>query len=109
MCDQVNNFYDDYKKGNIVTNAKGGQSYHNYGLALDVVEVNGGYYGYSDNYPAERWDAIGRIGKSFGLEWGGDWRRPDRPHFQLNRGTIAQLLTLYNNNKKDSDGYILLT
>ena len=27
---------------------------------------------------------VGAIGKSIGLEWGGDWKTPvDKPHFQL--------------------------
>lgn len=28
--------------GRIVTNAKGGESYHNYGLAIDVIEIKNG-------------------------------------------------------------------
>jgi peptidoglycan L-alanyl-D-glutamate endopeptidase CwlK len=28
------------------------------------------------------WEEIGRIGESAGLEWGGRWAKPDRPHFQ---------------------------
>jgi peptidoglycan L-alanyl-D-glutamate endopeptidase CwlK len=27
----------------------------------------------------------GQIGEAIGLEWGGRWRNPDRPHFQLKR------------------------
>jgi peptidoglycan L-alanyl-D-glutamate endopeptidase CwlK len=28
------------------------------------------------------WEEIGILGESCGLEWGGRWNRPDRPHFQ---------------------------
>jgi peptidoglycan L-alanyl-D-glutamate endopeptidase CwlK len=28
------------------------------------------------------WEEMGRIGESCGLEWGGRWKKPDRPHFQ---------------------------
>jgi len=35
---------------------------------------------------------VGAIGKSVGLEWGGDWTRlPDRPHFQLPSPLSLQL------------------
>ena len=80
--------------GGKVTNAKAGQSYHNYGLAIDVVEVSP-MYGYKKGYPSSRWDKIARIGKSLGLEWGGDWKSfVDKPHFQLNKGKTSQLLAI---------------
>ena len=66
--------------GKIVTNARGGFSYHNYGLAIDVVEIrdNG-----SINWSPD-WDAIGTVGISNGFEWGGNWTTiVDRPHFQM--------------------------
>jgi len=66
--------------GAVVTKAKGGQSWHNFGLAFDigVFSPAGDYLGDSPNYAA-----AGRIGESFGLEWGGRWTRmPDAPHFQ---------------------------
>jgi len=31
--------------------------------------------------------AAGRIGKSVGLVWGGDWKTPDYPHFELPKPT----------------------
>ena len=64
--------------GNIVTNAKGGESYHNYGLAIDVVEIRNRVAIYDTN-----WEAISEIGKRNGFEWGGDWTNPDLPHFQM--------------------------
>lgn len=41
---QQNALYDQGRTvpGKIVTNAKGGESYHNYGLAIDVVEIKNG-------------------------------------------------------------------
>lgn len=81
--------------GDRVTNARGGQSYHNYGLALDVVEVraNG-----SVNWNTD-WAAIGRIGERMGFEWGGNWNGfVDRPHFQMDFGlSTGQLLSRVNN------------
>jgi len=82
--------------GNIVTYARGGQSYHNYALAFDVVDNEKGYNA--------DWQTIGKIGKSLGLEWGGDWGW-DRPHFQLTKGySTSQLYAkLKNQNFK---GYV---
>jgi LysM repeat protein len=72
----------------IVTNAKGGQSYHNFGLAFDIVVLDAlGKVSWDDSHPG--WAAAARIGKQVGLEWGGDWKTfKDRPHYQW-RGTLA--------------------
>ena len=70
------------KPGKIVTKARGGQSWHNFGLAFDVgiFDPSGEhYYGESRAY-----NELGRIGKELGLQWGGDWDFEDPPHFQLN-------------------------
>lgn len=65
--------------GNIVTNAKGGESYHNFAVSFDVVDRKKGY--------DINWELVGKIGKTLGLEWGGDWTSfPDRPHFQYTAG-----------------------
>lgn len=71
--------------GKIVTNAKGGQSYHNYGLAFDFAVL--------DNISTvnwnvdSRWKRVGVLGKALGLEWGGDWTSfKDYPHFQYTFG-----------------------
>ena len=68
--------------GDIVTNARGGESRHNHGLAFDVAfRSPPAQSPFGDENP---WDEIGEIGKGLGLEWGGDWISfPDRPHFQL--------------------------
>ncbi|MCD9185618.1 MAG: peptidoglycan-binding protein [Pyrinomonadaceae bacterium] len=87
------------KPGNIVTNARGGQSLHNYGLAVDVVPL--GANGQPNwNVPNSTWQKIGAAGKRQGMEWGGDWTSfVDRPHFQMTAGrSISSLLNQYNNN-----------
>lgn len=73
------------KPGKIVTNAKGGYSYHNYGLAFDFAVLNDDG---SVNWKVdEQWKRVGAIGKSLGLEWGGDWKDfKDYPHFQYTFG-----------------------
>lgn len=71
------------KAGKIVTNAKGSSysSHHQWGTAFDVYRNDGkGAYNDYDGFFAK----VGKIGKSIGLEWGGDWKNPvDKPHFQL--------------------------
>ncbi len=87
------------KPGPIVTNARGGQSLHNYGLAVDVVPL--GANGQPNwNVPNSTWQKIGAAGKKQGLEWGGDWKSfVDRPHFQLTAGrSTSSLLAQYNRN-----------
>lgn len=87
------------KPGGIVTNAKGGQSLHNYGLAVDVVPLDAN--GQPNwNVPNSTWQKIGAAGKKQGLEWGGDWKSfVDRPHFQMTAGrSISSLLSQYNSN-----------
>lgn len=80
------------KPGKIVTNAKGGYSYHNFGLAFDIVIQNADS-SLCWNTGDKRWKTVGAIGKSLGLEWGGEWRKfPDYPHFQLTFGlSLADL------------------
>lgn len=68
------------KPGPKVTNARGGQSNHNFGVAWDIGVFENGQY--LDESPAYR--QAGSIGKGLGLEWGGDWQRiQDEPHFQV--------------------------
>lgn len=85
--------------GQIVTSARGGESYHNYGLAIDFairvsadkviwdMDYDGNGNGKSD------WMEIVEIAKELGFEWGGDWASfPDYPHLQYDFGySIAEL------------------
>lgn len=72
-------------KGAKVTNAKGGYSWHNFGFAADYCFVVNGKVTWSGP-----WGLFGRVAKSFGLEWGGDFKFLDRPHVQLTKGrTLA--------------------
>jgi len=79
--------------GDIVTNAKGGESYHNYGLAIDfaLMNINGEviwdmeYDGNGNS--KDDWSEVVEIAKSLGFEWGGDWISfKDYPHFQMDFG-----------------------
>lgn len=75
-------------KGNIVTNAKGGQSYHNWRVAYDAAPLddNGKINWSTTGESGKRWRKMGEIGRSIGLEWGGDWKFVDMPHFQYTQG-----------------------
>jgi len=92
------------KAGKIVTNAKGGQSSHNFGTAIDVVPIVNGKADYNTD-----WNKIATIGKSIGFAWGGDWTSiKDKPHFEMNFGnTLAQLRAKYDSGKL-TDGYVQL-
>jgi peptidoglycan LD-endopeptidase CwlK len=65
--------------GNRVTNARGGQSWHNFGLAWDIGIFDGGAYVTKGGPYAQ----VSSAGKVAGVEWGGDWPGfPDPPHYQ---------------------------
>ena len=69
------------KPGQIVSNAKGGQSAHNFGCAIDIVPLKDGAADW--NAPASVWHRLGEIGKSCGLVWGGEFHSiKDLPHFE---------------------------
>jgi len=72
-----------------VTKARGGYSNHNFGIAWDIGLFR--EKDYLEDSPLYR--ECGEIGRSLGLEWGGDWKSfKDEPHFQVPTGlTMAQL------------------
>lgn len=88
------------RPGKRVTNARGGQSWHNYGLAVDVVFLRDGKADW--NGP---WEEIGRIGELLGLIWGGRFKSlPDRPHFEWHPGlTIARAKELVTKGYKPTE------
>jgi hypothetical protein len=87
-------------KGNIVTNAKGGQSFHNFGLAIDVVELTGKTVNWNFDYRK-----LKPIADGMGIEWGGTWKFVDKPHFQITFGyKTSQLAAL----PKDKSGFPII-
>lgn len=103
--------------GKIVTNARGGQSYHNYGLAVDIVLLTtGGGVSWNreldlDGDHVKDWDEIVFVFKHYGWKWGGDWRSfKDYPHFQktFNRST-AELKKRYDSGDFGAKPYVRLT
>jgi peptidoglycan L-alanyl-D-glutamate endopeptidase CwlK len=76
------------KPGARVTNARGGQSNHNYGLAVDLCPFVNGKPDFTAN---STFVAIGTEAVKRGLEWGGNWKKfIDKPHVQLPGMTIAE-------------------
>ena len=70
----------------IVTNARAGQSNHNFGLAIDYVLLS------EDGLKAiwtvnKDWKRVAAIGKELGFKWGGDWTSfKDYPHLEMMGG-----------------------
>jgi peptidoglycan L-alanyl-D-glutamate endopeptidase CwlK len=100
-------------KGKIVTSARGGFSYHNYGLAIDICLLVDGKANWDVTADYDRdgksdWTEVVSIFKHHGWEWGGDWRFYDPPHFQKTFGkSIAELRSLKLNGKVDKEGFVL--
>lgn len=96
-----------------VTKARGGKSYHNYGLAIDIVllvdkDKNGSFESASwetnvdfDGDGKADWQEVVLIFKQYGWIWGGDWASfPDKPHFEKSFGySVNDLLLKYNAKK----------
>lgn len=85
------------KRLGVVTQAKAGQSIHNYHLAFDIVLLldknNDGVFE-SATYEMLDFDKDGKADwlevveyfKSKGFVWGGDWEFKDKPHFEMTFG-----------------------
>lgn len=91
--------------------ARPGQSYHNYGLAIDVIVTN--------NKNPRDLDSLKRaslIAKSLGMEWGGSWTSTrfagykEIHHFQYTNGrTWRELKDQLVSGKYDSNGFVTIT
>ncbi|MEK3792049.1 M15 family metallopeptidase [Paenibacillus sp. FSL R7-0204] len=89
------------RPGRIVTNARGGHSYHNYGLAIDFALLlpNGSSVSWDmtrdgDQDGVADWQEVIQEAKALGFESGGDWTSfKDYPHLQMTFGLrLADLL-----------------
>lgn len=83
-------------KGKIVTQAKGGTSWHNWGLAVDIVilydlDGNGSFEtaSWDEN---KHWMMVVSEFKKAGFAWGGDFRTfKDSPHFEMTFGLSTSI------------------
>lgn len=106
--------------GNKVTWVKGGYSYHNYGLAVDIVllidkDKNGTFESASwdtlfdgDGDGVSDWLEVAKIFVAYGWQWGfinSKGKRYDLPHFQKTYGYKTKELKKL---PKDKDGYVII-
>jgi len=103
------------KPGKVVTNAKAGQSFHNYGLAIDfALLIDGKAISWEtgkdfDGDHVADWMEVVKIFKDAGWAWGGDWTGTlrDLPHLEKTFGKgWKELLALHNEGKMDPAGYV---
>lgn len=95
------------KPGKIVTKAKGGSSFHNYGLAIDfciVYNDKGVSWDLIKDLDADGikdWDEVVNAFKAKGWSWGGNWKSlKDYPHVEKAFGyTWQKLFVLYSAKK----------
>lgn len=102
------------KPGRKVTQAGPGLSMHNYGLAVDIVLINGSSASWDTQKDFDKdgksdWKEIVTIFKQYGWAWGGDWKFADEPHFEKPLGrSVRELLSLHDKKIVDSMGYVLI-
>ncbi len=108
------------KPGQKVTNAKPGQSIHNYGLAVDIcLLIDGKVASWDtakdwDNDRVADWYECVKIFAKYGWDWGGNWKRfKDLPHFEKRQiittsGTIKNSWKLLSKMRQDKSGYVVV-
>lgn len=99
-------FDSNGKRLGVVTGAKGGQSFHNYGLAFDIVILldknNDGVFetaswdtkADNDKDGIPDWMEVVNYFKKLGWSWGGDWKGKlvDAPHLEKTFGNTWRTL-----------------
>lgn len=100
------------KPGKIVTNAKGGQSIHNYGFAVDIVliiDCKTASWDTAKDWDGDRisdWTECVNIFKKYGWSWGGDWKTfKDLPHFDKKGFSDWKVLSKL---KRDKNNYVII-
>ena len=89
------------RPGPIVTYAKAMESAHNFGIAVDLCRD--GFIerkGLQPDWRPDSYTPLQAACKKYDLEWGGNWRFPDRPHVQLpgyvTGAELEQLAAVWN-------------
>ena len=100
------------KSGKKVTNAKAGQSIHNYGFAVDIcLIIDGKTASWDttkdwDNDQVADWYECVKIFAKHGWEWGGNWKTfKDLPHFDKRGFNSWKKLAKL---KQDKNGYVII-
>ncbi|WP_294243791.1 M15 family metallopeptidase [uncultured Chryseobacterium sp.] len=106
--------------GKKVTNAKAGQSIHNYGLAVDIcLMIDGTTASWDtardwDNDKVADWYECVKIFARYGWDWGGNWKTfKDLPHFEkknlhTKNGLIQTSWRTLQKMSRDKNGYLIL-
>lgn len=106
--------------GKKVTNAKAGQSIHNYGLAVDIcLMIDGKIVSWDtakdwDNDGVADWYECVKIFAKHGWDWGGNWKTfKDLPHFEkknilTKKGLIKTSWRTLSKIARDKAGYIII-
>jgi peptidoglycan L-alanyl-D-glutamate endopeptidase CwlK len=103
------------KAGSIVTQAREGFSYHNYGMAIDIVIIDGknASWDIKKDYDADGksdWMEVVQVFNEYGWEWGGNWKFKDAPHFQKTFGySVRSLYNMYMSGKVDENNYVRIS
>lgn len=107
------------KPGKKLTNAKAGQSIHNYGLAVDIcLIIDGKTASWDtakdwDNDKVADWYECVKIFAKHGWDWGGNWKTfKDLPHFEKKsiKTKTSEIKTTWRNLiklPKDKNGYVI--
>lgn len=110
------------KPGQVVTHARGGRSYHNFGTAIDFAimydkDNNGSFevLSWDLNYDFDKdgvsdWQEVVKAFKAIGWKWGGDWKGgfKDNPHLEKSFGyTTSELFAKFINGQV-KDGYVII-
>jgi len=98
------------KKGSIISKARPGRSYHNYGLAIDLFTYNP-YSLKKNKWTYHTPDAVVTIAKKIGFSWGGDFPGTfkDYPHLQYSKIGINTLESSWKKKQRTADGYVALS
>jgi peptidoglycan LD-endopeptidase CwlK len=87
------------RPGQIVTNARGGSSRHNFALSGDLYPyVNGAINLDFDRSPKllGQFQFLAKYALSIGVSWGGNWKSfKDYPHFEISTPDLAVLRKIY--------------
>lgn len=105
--------------GKKVTNAKAGQSIHNYGLAVDIcLIIDGKTASWDtvkdwDNDRVADWYECVKIFAKYGWDWGGNWKTfKDLPHFEkknilTSKGLVKTTWRNLSKMKRNEDNYVI--
>jgi hypothetical protein len=84
----------------VISYAVPGASFHQFGLAIDsCFQGKDPYLEKMDMKEArEKWELFGKYCHEEGLDWGGYWKRPDKPHCEKRYGLSIHSIQIIHEN-----------